>query len=711
MKANHSVKSKKKRKVTFSILSLIILSCISAFLAVLLPSFYNRNSKMLLNDINARFTVGEIAEENVKANRSFYYIDESETRRRQMESYSLPLPQFNMTLLDTRSSFDELERYLEQSDFGEKYNTVIEEYSYEIMQSLLSQGVFDSGELQKMKDGGYESIKYITSSRFADEMTYEIWDIDDLTTSQNISDAIASYLDTLDESLPEAVKRQIISVLTDSLHPNVHYDEYLTTVEREQARESIDPVIVKVEEGSFIIEKDSVIEEDDVRTLRAMRAASTRYSATQIVGRLVFSALFTAGSLYAVFNLFQFSKRKFQISIIYLAGMIISQILVFLSISLFSGKGFEWIDPFLPVYSLPLLLSLITNKKRIGMVSAAALCSYLSLYPFTTTITLFFLLVNSFLAIYFMRYVSKRISMIYQWFFTLVASSSVVLLSVLIHDFSLDTLLPSIAIISMNITVTYVITAFLLPILEVALNLPTQFRLRELTSSHHKQLVRLSQVAPGTYNHSLAVADLAYNAAIAIGADPLLSQVGALFHDIGKQENPDYFIENQKGENKHDDLKASLSVAIIKSHVKIGIEKGREAKLPQEVLDIIGQHHGNDIIAVFLKEAQNAPAVEGKNSKVGEQDYSYNNEIPQTPEAAIVMLADSVEAASRSIVKPSPQKYEKLINSIIMGKIERKQLVLSRLSLNDLELITKSFVQIITGRNHVRMKYPDDKEE
>ncbi|MGD8113384.1 MAG: phosphohydrolase, partial [Sphaerochaetaceae bacterium] len=106
-----------------------------------------------------------------------------------------------------------------------------------------------------------------------------------------------------------------------------------------------------------------------------------------------------------------------------------------------------------------------------------------------------------------------------------------------------------------------------------------------------------------------------------------------------------------------------------------------------------------------------APAVEGKNSKVGEQDYSYNNEIPQTPEAAIVMLADSVEAASRSIVKPSPQKYEKLINSIIMGKIERKQLVLSRLSLNDLELITKSFVQIITGRNHVRMKYPDDKEE
>jgi putative nucleotidyltransferase with HDIG domain len=301
--------------------------------------------------------------------------------------------------------------------------------------------------------------------------------------------------------------------------------------------------------------------------------------------------------------------------------------------------------------------------------------------------------------------------MIYQWFFTLCAASAVVLLATLIHDFPLSELLTSIAIVSINLTLTYAISAFLLPILEITLTLPTQFRLKELATTYNKVLEKLSKVAVGTYNHSLAVADLSYNAAEAIGADPLLAQVGALYHDIGKQDNPEYFIENQQGENKHNDLKASLSVAIIKSHVKIGMEKGRVAKLPQEVIDIIGQHHGNDVIAIFLKEAQQEAALNTKQSKVGEQDYSYHNEIPQTPEAAIVMLADSVEAASRSIVKPSAQKYEKLINSIIMGKIERKQLVSSRLSLNDLERITKSFVQIILGRNHVRMKYPDDKEE
>ncbi len=711
MKANRSAKGRKKRNITFSILILIILSCIAASLAVIGPSLFTNNSKLLLNDINAQYEVGEIAEEDVKSNQSFYYIDEKETLKRQEEAYARPLPLFNISLLDTRSSYDALEDYLTNNLEENDYTNLIEEYSYEIMQTLLSKGVFNSQELENMKDDGYNSIKYGITSRFADEKEFTIFPIESLLTLDNIEDAIEIALQTLDSDLPEEVQRTIISIISTTIQSNVHYDEYMTTVERENERDRVEPVIVKVDKGSFIIKKDSVIEEESLRTISAMRAATVKYNVTQIIGRLIFAVIITGGSLYAVFTLFKYSKRKYQIAIIFLLGLIIIQILTYLSLSLFSGRGFEWLDPFLPVFSLPLLLSLMTNKKRIGMVSAVTLSSYLALYPFTTIITFFFLLVISFIAIYYIKYVAKRINMIYQWFFTVLGASGVVLLATLIHGYSLNTLLPSIAIISINLTITYAITAFLLPILEVTLNLPTQFRLKELATTYQKQLVRLSQVAVGTYNHSLAVADLAYNGALAIGADPLLAQVGALYHDIGKQENPEYFIENQLGENKHDDLKASLSVAIIKSHVKVGIEKGREAKLPQEVLDIIAQHHGNDIIAVFLKEAQQEAALNNKNSKVGEQDYSYHNEVPQTPESAIVMLADSVEAASRSIVKPSPQKYEKLINSIIMRKIERKQLVFSRLSLNDLELITKSFVQIITGRNHVRMKYPDDKEE
>ncbi len=184
-----------------------------------------------------------------------------------------------------------------------------------------------------------------------------------------------------------------------------------------------------------------------------------------------------------------------------------------------------------------------------------------------------------------------------------------------------------------------------------------------------------------------------------------------MYHDIGKLDHPEYFIENQSGDNKHDDLKTSLSVAIIKSHVKIGVEKGREAGLPQEVLDIISQHHGNDIIPFFLKEAQEEAANNKNSAKVKIEDFSYTNSPPQTPEAAIVMLADGVEAASRSMQKPSVQKFEKLVYQVIMGKIERKQLFLSRLSLTDLDLIAANFVQTLVGRSHRRLDNSETLDE
>ncbi|NLA92348.1 MAG: HD domain-containing protein, partial [Spirochaetales bacterium] len=172
---------------------------------------------------------------------------------------------------------------------------------------------------------------------------------------------------------------------------------------------------------------------------------------------------------------------------------------------------------------------------------------------------------------------------------------------------------------------------------------------------------------------------------------------------------PDYFIENQSDHNKHDDLKASLSVSVIKSHVKIGFEKGREAYLPQEVLDIISQHHGNDVIAIFFKKAMES--AQNDLEEVKREDYAYTSEIPQTPEAAIVMLADGIEAASRSIVKPSAQKYEKLINQIINQKIERKQLIGSRISLTDLDTLAKTFMQTLMGRYHARIEYPQGEEK
>ncbi|MDD2231568.1 MAG: HDIG domain-containing protein, partial [Sphaerochaetaceae bacterium] len=258
----------------------------------------------------------------------------------------------------------------------------------------------------------------------------------------------------------------------------------------------------------------------------------------------------------------------------------------------------------------------------------------------------------------------------------------------------------------------------LLPLLEDLFNIPTQFKLRELANARSPILQRLSQEAPGTYSHSMAVADIAETAARAVGANAALVRVGAMYHDIGKIDHAEYFTENisllgnSPAAQSHENINRNLSVAIIKSHVKLGVEKGKQIGLPQEVLDIIGNHHGNDVVVYFYNEAMklheenpeqyNEPKIE---------EYAYLGQPPQTPEQAIVMLADCSEAACRSIAKPTPNKIEKMITMILIKKIVNKQLSSCGMSITDLNDVVKSLSESLTGRYHSRISYPEEEEK
>ena len=247
----------------------------------------------------------------------------------------------------------------------------------------------------------------------------------------------------------------------------------------------------------------------------------------------------------------------------------------------------------------------------------------------------------------------------------------------------------------------------LMPIIEHLLNAPTRFRLRELSDLHSPIFKRMLSLAPGTYTHSISVANLAESACTGIQANALLARVGAYYHDIGKIDQSEYFIENQGGENKHDDLQPSLSVAVIRSHVKLGVEKARELFLPREVTDIIAQHHGRGLIRYFYNRALERRGGES----VSAEDYSYPGVRPQTREAAVVMLADAVEAASRTVKKPTMARLEKLVQDIVMERFSSDELSESNLTLRDLETIQKSFVQVLAGYFHSRIEYPRIREE
>ncbi len=247
------------------------------------------------------------------------------------------------------------------------------------------------------------------------------------------------------------------------------------------------------------------------------------------------------------------------------------------------------------------------------------------------------------------------------------------------------------------------VLGFLTP-LEMILNTASVFRLMDLSDLNNPTMKKLLLTASGTYNHSMMVASLAEAACSAIGANALLARVAAYYHDIGKMDQPEYFVENQSGHNVHNDINPSLSVSVIRSHVKKGIERARAMHLPQQILDIIGEHHGNSVIAYFYNEAKE------KDPSVSPEDFAYTGTPPSTRESAVVMLADTVEAACRTLDKPSVPRLEKFIHMLFTGKIENHQLDNCTLTFRDLDVIQKTFVQILAGYYHSRIEYPDQKD-
>jgi putative nucleotidyltransferase with HDIG domain len=247
------------------------------------------------------------------------------------------------------------------------------------------------------------------------------------------------------------------------------------------------------------------------------------------------------------------------------------------------------------------------------------------------------------------------------------------------------------------------IVSVTLPFFESLFDIATDIKLLELMDPNQPLLKELVYKSPGTYHHSILIGNLAEAAAEAIGENPILARVGAYYHDVGKIHKPEYFIENQRPTvNKHDRLTPSMSSLIIASHVKEGVDEGRAHKLPSVIIDIIRQHHGTSLITYFYQKAKELQPFVG----IAEEDYRYPGPRPRTKVAAIVMLSDSVEAASRTLENPTPQRIQALTSSVITRIFMDDQLSRCDLTLRDLREISKSFNLVLTGIFHHRIDYP-----
>ncbi len=247
----------------------------------------------------------------------------------------------------------------------------------------------------------------------------------------------------------------------------------------------------------------------------------------------------------------------------------------------------------------------------------------------------------------------------------------------------------------------------LLPLVEKAFGVQTDLSLLELGDASHPLLRRLAQRAPGTYNHSINVASIAEAAADEIGANGLLVRVGAYFHDIGKMFKPEYFIENQStGVNQHDSLQPAMSTLVIIAHVKDGADLARSHHLPEPIIDFILQHHGTTLVEYFYREAARRSEADPNADTVSDKDFRYPGPKPQTLEAAVMMLADTVESASRTLVDPTPARIQGLVDSIAQKKMGDGQFDECGLTFRQLDRIRRSLVKSLTAIYHARVKYP-----
>jgi cyclic-di-AMP phosphodiesterase PgpH len=341
-----------------------------------------------------------------------------------------------------------------------------------------------------------------------------------------------------------------------------------------------------------------------------------------------------------------------------------------------------------------------------GLVVSSVTALYI---PFSPLLWLF-VLVQSLVASHALQKLRNRLAFIQAGTYLFCTALFFALSQALLYEpYSQGLLITQLICALVSAVLSVLVAAGITPLIELIGGYVTDIRLIEMATLDHPLLKELSIQAPGTWNHSMVMGMMAETAAEAIGANSVLARVGCYFHDVGKLKKPLYFVENQMGgENRHDKLSPSMSALIIRAHVKEGIELARKYKLPRAIEDMIPQHHGTSLIEYFYDKAMKEGRDEGE---VDKSLYTYPGPRPQTREAGILMLADGIEAASRTLADMTPDRVQGMVQKMINKVFASGELDESELTLRDLHVIAKSFTRVLSGILHQRISYSEPVEK
>ncbi|GAF26323.1 predicted membrane-associated HD superfamily hydrolase [Moorella thermoacetica Y72] len=491
------------------------------------------------------------------------------------------------------------------------------------------------------------------------------------------------------------------------LKPNLIYDVAATMQKQEKARAEVVPVQVTIRQGEKIVSDGELVTAEDIEALQKLGLLRTGTSWGGFIGLILFQGILVALMLlYLRFfkpDIYGDNHLLLLLGLLWLIFLVFSRGVVAISLG---GRPdlARLVGYLMPVAAGSMLVAILLDVQVaviftvfLGLEAGIISGNY---YQFAAAG-----FISGLTGIYCVAHLSHRSDLARSSLFLMLANLlSVVALGLMLKD-TLFQLSIAAGLALANGLLSTVLTIGFLPFLENSFGITTAVKLLELSDPNHPLLKRLLLEAPGTYHHSILVGNLAEAAANAVGADSLLARVGAYYHDIGKLKRPYFFIENQvTPENPHDRLAPTLSTLIISCHVKDGLEMAREFHLPRVIQDIIAQHHGATLMSYFYHKACENSRDE---KEVAADDFRYEGPKPQSKEAAIVMLADSVEAGIRSLPKATPGRMEGFIRKIIKEKLEDNQLEASDLTFRELTVIAEAFMRVLNGIFHTRVEYPE----
>ncbi len=507
---------------------------------------------------------------------------------------------------------------------------------------------------------------------------------------------------------------KISSVIARTLLPNLFYNQEATETNRKSLMDAVRPVLFRIQKGETIVRTGERITQEQSEKLR------TIFNEQKTSHRLVMAAglfslilvLFYFPYRFACGNIRKFNPSNRDIFVIFL--LITGSFLVFktaMQISNSIGSVFPSIDPNNYFYLFPFAATAMIVRVLINSEVALVFCSVtvalLGVMFGGDMQPLIYALLGSIIGAHGMRQCTDR-NIIYMAGMKVSVVNLLLALSFQAFNdtlFTLQTWYAVIFAITGGLLNAVFVSGFI-PVIESFFHYTTDIKLLELANLNSPLLRDLMVRAPGTYHHSVVVGNLVEAAAESINANPLLARVAAYYHDIGKASKPLYFIENQTGEeNRHDRLTPSMSALILISHIKEGAELAREKHLGQPIIDIIRQHHGTGLIKFFYDRAKSQAEASGQS--VDEKNFRYPGPKPQTREAGIVMLADCVEAASRTLHNPTPDRIQGMVQKMINNIFIDGQLDECELTLKNLHEIARSFNRILAGIFHHRVDYPE----